>query len=104
MSELTGSPIPYRVVYSERVRQELRQLLREARDLGQGQEVLDAVKRIDYLLHIYPQFGQPLRDLKMEPAQVWIGVIPPLSVQYVLDEAKRLVMVVVPFRRLPQHF
>jgi hypothetical protein len=51
------------------------------------------LKEIDRLLHLYPQFGQPLADLQLEPAQLWIGVVAPLVVRYVLDEERRLVMV-----------
>jgi hypothetical protein len=60
-----------------------------------GPQVLAALKKLDGLLHLYPQFGQPLRDLHLEPAQLWIGVVSPLVVRYILDEERRLVMVVV---------
>ncbi len=101
MSETPTGPDPYRVVYSEHVRNELRDLAARAKSRGLGRQVLAALKEIDRRLHIYPQFGEPLLDLKLEPAQVWIGVIPPLVVQYVLDDERRLVMVVVPIRPLP---
>ncbi len=101
MSESPGQPQRYRVSYSGRVREELRALLARARGLGRAPEVLAAVKEIDRRLQIYPQFGQPLRDLTLEPAQVWIGVVPPLTVQYVLDEARHAVFVVVPLLPLP---
>jgi hypothetical protein len=93
VSELPDEPVPYQVVYSELVRTELRPLMVRARQRGLGQQVLAALKEIDRRLRIYPQFGQPLRDLVLEPAQLWIGVVPPLVVQYVLDEERRLVMV-----------
>jgi len=83
------------------VRNELRQLLARAKNRGLGAEALAAVKEIDNRLHIFPQFGQPLRDLRLENAQLWIGTVPPLVVQYVLDEHKHLVMVVVPLLPLP---
>jgi hypothetical protein len=57
MTEPSTRPIPYRVVYSERVRNALRSLIIRARDRGLGLQVLAAVKARDYLLHIYPQFG-----------------------------------------------
>lgn len=98
MSEPFSQPTPYRVSYSERVRQELLRLAGQARDQGFGPEFIAAVKELDRRLRIYPQFGQPLCDLKLEPAQIWIGVVPPLVVRYVLDEERRLVMVVaLPF-------
>jgi hypothetical protein len=68
-----------------------------ARDAGLGRQALVALKEIDRRLHIYPQFGQPLRDLNLRPAQIWIGTVPPLVVKYVLDEAHHLVMVTTPF-------
>jgi hypothetical protein len=66
----------------------------QARERGLGPRMLAAVKELDSRLHLYPQFGQPLRDLQLKPAQLWIGVVSPLAVRYVLDEERRLVMVV----------
>jgi hypothetical protein len=60
------------------------------------------VKEIDTRLRSYPQFGQPLQDLLLEPGQAWIGTVPPLVVKYVLDEEKRQVTVVVPLSPLPE--
>jgi hypothetical protein len=105
MSEPPGdppAPVPYRVSYSELVRNELRSLLARARGRGLGQQVLAAVKEIDKRLRIYPQFGQPLQDLKLGAGQTWIGTVPPLVVKYVLDEERRQVMVVVPLSPLPE--
>lgn len=96
MDEPPAGPVPYRVSYSEWVRQELRRILLLADKHGRLAEFLNAVKEIDRRLHIYPQFGQPHRDLKQVPAQLWIGVVPPLVVRYTLDEKERLVMVSVP--------
>jgi hypothetical protein len=95
-------PIPYRVIYSERVRDALRSLIASARQRGWGAQVIAAVKEMDRVLHIYPQIGQPLRDLQLEPARLWIAVFPPLVVKYFLDEEKRLVMVGVPIQLLPR--
>lgn len=101
MSEPTSGPVPYRVIYSEHVRQELLELMARARARGIGREVLEAVRLIDQRLRVYPQFGEPLHDLKLEPGRIWIGTIPPLTVRYILDEERRLVMVVVPLTPLP---
>ncbi len=101
MSEARDSPVPYKVVYSERVRAEVKSLVREAAAVGLGQAVLDAVKEIDARLRIYPQFGEPLRDLKTEGETLWSGTVPPLVLQYVVDDEKRLVFVVLPFKVLP---
>lgn len=91
----------YRAAYSGRVQDELRALLRCATDAGVGDEVLAAVRELDDRLRIYPQFGQPLRDLAVAPAQLWIGVVPPLIAQYVLDESRRQVSVLYPITPLP---
>lgn len=78
MNEPKSSPIPYRVIYSGRVRDELKRLLARAAISGLGQQVLAAVKEIDSRLKIYPQFGEPPRDLKTVRETIWIGTIPPL--------------------------
>jgi hypothetical protein len=96
MNDPDSSPRPYRVSYSGRVRDGLRDLLTRARGLGLGPELRAAILEIDRRLQIYPQFGQPLRDLAVDNATLWIGVVPPLVVQYILDEAGRQVMVVLP--------
>jgi len=102
MSEEADLPLTYHVAYSGRVREALRALIARARSRGLARQVLEAVKEIDDRLRIYPQFGQPLRDLNLEPAQIWIGTVPPLVVQYVLDEERRVVIVMVPFAALPR--
>lgn len=94
-------PKQYRVAYSERVRSELQDLVATAKARGMKQQVLTALKAIDYRLHIYPQFGQPIRDLQLESAKIWIGVVPPLVVQYVIYEDKSEVWVAVPILPLP---
>jgi len=93
-------PAPYGVSYSQRVRDEFVALVTRLRPLGTHSQVLAAAREIDRRLRIYPQFGQPLRDLSAQSTQLWVGVVSPLVVQYVLDEARRLVMVVLPFRML----
>jgi hypothetical protein len=68
---------------------------------GLGQQALNAVKQIDARLRIFPQFGEPLCDLKTAGETLWIGTVPPLVVQYVIDEENRLVFVVIPVKLLP---
>ena len=97
---MNDPPIPYHVSYSRRVRDEFVNLVGRARPVGLAAEVLAAAREIDRRLRIYPQFGDPLLDLSVEPAQLWIGVVPPLVVRYVLDEQRRLVLVVSPFQPL----
>lgn len=95
-------PLPYRVSYSQRVRDELVRLVARARARGLSPQVLTAVREIDRRLQVYPQFGQPLRNLSVDPAQLWIGVVAPLVVHYVLDEDRREVSVILPFQPLPR--
>ena len=95
-SDPEDSYTPYRVSYSGRVHDELGKLAERARAGGQGQSFVAAVKEIDRRLRIYPQFGQPLYDLNREPLQVWVGVVPPLVVRYILDEERREVTVAEP--------
>ena len=68
MNESPDSPVPYRVSYSEAVQQKLSSLADEAIERGLGQEYLASLKEIDRLLRIYPQFGDPLADLKLIPS------------------------------------
>jgi hypothetical protein len=97
MSTPTEKPAPYRVVYSERVRARPKQLLARAAARGVGPQALSAVKEIDRLLHLYPQFGEPLKDLNTAGETEWIGTIGPLVVRYVVDEGRRIVLVLFPF-------
>lgn len=93
MSAAASGPEPYRVVYSERVRQRLLALADVARQRGDGEAFLAAVKELDRRLSIYPQFGEPLVDLTREAGQVWIGTIRPLTMRYAVFDDRRVVMV-----------
>jgi hypothetical protein len=102
VSEPSNGPIPYRVVYSERVRNEFKELVAKAKERGLGDQVIAAMKTLDERLHISPRFGDPLCDLSFGSAQLRIGTIPPLVVRYILDEKERLVMIVTPVLSLPR--
>jgi hypothetical protein len=75
------------------VRQQLLTLGEVARLRGDGEALLAAMKEFDRRLAIYPQFGEPLADLKHEGGQVWIGVIRPLAMRYAVFDKQRVVMV-----------
>lgn len=90
----------YEVIYSGRVIDALRELA--VRNAARSAQLLAALREIDRRLRLFPQFGQPLRDLTVEPAQLWIGVIPPLVLYYVLDESQKRVLVVRPPAPLPR--
>lgn len=94
----------YEVTYSERVIEALMDMIRG--NPKHANAIRTAFREINRRLRIYPQFGQPLRDLVVEPAQLWVAVFTPLVVNYVLDEGDgdkrgRQVMVVRPFVPLP---
>lgn len=93
MSEPTGSPIPYRVSYSAAVRERLKALAAVARERGDGEEFLAALREFDRRLRVYPQFGDPLIDLVEEAGQVRLGAVPPLAMRYGVIEERRLVLV-----------
>jgi hypothetical protein len=80
-------------VYSERVRQRLLALADVARERGDGEAFIAAAKEFHRRLCLYPQFGEPLFDLKLEPGQVWLGIVRPLSMRYGVFEERRVVMV-----------
>ena len=65
MSEPSPSPEPYHVVYSEYVRNAFRNLLALAKSRGLGSQVAAAARMLHKRLCIYPQFGDPLRDLEL---------------------------------------
>jgi hypothetical protein len=85
---------PYRVVYSERVRQRLRMLADEAAQRGDGEAFAAALKEFHRRLTIYPQFGDPLLDLTEGQGQIRTAIIRPLALRYGVHEDRRLVLVV----------
>ena len=94
MTTSASEPVPYRVSYSERVRQRLLALSDLARQRGDGEAYLAALKEFHRRLCLYPQFGEPLIDLSREPGQAWLGFVRPLAMRYGLFDERRLVMVV----------
>ena len=93
MSTAASAPAPYRVAYSERVRQRLLALADVARERGDGEAFLEALKEFHRRLGLYPQFGEPLIDLTQEVGQVWIGIVRPLAMRYGVFDERRVVMV-----------
>lgn len=87
---------PYRVSYSNWVRERLLELADEARRRGDGPLFVAAVEEFHRRLCIYPQFGDPLLDLHGHPGQVRLGVVPPLAMRYAVLEEQRLVFVGAP--------
>lgn len=93
MSAAASEPVPYRVVYSERVRQRLLALADDARERGDGEAFLVALKEFHRRLCLYPQFGEPPIDLTRELGQVWLGIVRPLAMRYGVFDERRVVMV-----------
>jgi hypothetical protein len=86
-------PVPYRVVYSERVRQRLLALADTARERGDGEAFLAALREFDRRPGLYPQLGEPLIDLTREAARVWLGFVRPLAMRYGVFDERRVVLV-----------
>ncbi len=93
----------YQVSYSGRVKQHLRELV--ARNPAHRAEIGRVLKDIDRLFRVYPQFGEPLRDLDPPDARLWLATVPPLVAHYIVvepdDGRPRHVTVVRPFMTLP---
>ena len=75
------------------MRQRLLGLADVARGRGDGEAFLAALKEFHRRLELYPQFGEPLTDLKQEPGQVWLAVVRPLAMRYGIFDARRIVKV-----------
>ena len=101
MTESAASPLPYRVIPSGRVVRDLHALMRRAHRAGHGTVALAALKELHHRLAIYPQFGEKLMDLHQTGEALWLATIPPLVVQYVIDESIRTVFIGMPLQALP---
>ncbi len=101
MSEPVPSPTPYRVIPSGHVSNELRALSQRAIAAGFREPFLDALRTLQRVLSIYPQFGDQLRDLTTVGETVHAATFPPLFVEYIIDEPNRAVFIVVPIKVMP---
>jgi hypothetical protein len=103
VSPATEGVPPYRVVYSEKCRNETRDFLVRARAKSQFKEIARAVQGINARLEWIPlDFGEPLRDFVHLGIKVHIGVLAPFVVKYGVDEARHIVYVTLPFSLLPK--
>jgi len=64
-----------------------------ARERGDGEAFLAALREFHRRLCLYPQFGEPLIDLTQELGQVWLGIVRPLAMRYGVFDERRVVMV-----------
>ena len=76
-------------------------LIQRAIAAGCGQQVIDALKELHRILTIYPQFGEPVRDLRTVGQTVYTLSVRPLFVEYAIEEQTRVVLIGVPFKVLP---
>jgi hypothetical protein len=93
MSEATEAPQPYQVRISRWVYERLLELADAARVRGDGEEFLAALREFHRRLQVYPQFGDPLVDLKREHGHIRLGIVLPLAMRYGVLEEHRLVFV-----------
>lgn len=89
--------VPYQVVYSDAVKQRLRELSEVAIARGDGPEFLAALKAFVARLPVYPQFGDPIFDLTEKEGQIRLGIIRPLAMRYgVVEETRQIFCVALP--------
>lgn len=93
MSTGADTPAPYQVTLSGRAYDRVRELAAKARERGDGEAFLAAVREFYRRLRVYPQFGDPLADLHEEAGQIRIGIVPPLAMRYAVLEDRRQVFV-----------
>jgi len=92
-----AAPRPYRVSLSGRVYEKVRELAAEASARGDGAAFLAALREFHRRLRIYPQFGDPLIDLRQAAGQIRIGIVPPLAMRYgVLEERRQVFVAALP--------
>jgi hypothetical protein len=87
------APQPYEVSLSGRVFDKVRELAAVAKSRGDGEAFLAALREFDRRLRLYPQFGDPLIDLRHAVGQIRLGIVPPLAMRYVVLEERRQVFV-----------
>lgn len=90
-------PQLYQVNLSGRVYDRVLELAAVARERGDGAAVLEALREFYRRLQVYPQFGDPLVDLREEAGQIRIGIVPPLAMRYgVLEERRQVFVAALP--------
>ncbi len=88
-----GAPQPYRVSLTGRVFDKVRELAAVAVARGDGEAFLAALREFDRRLRVYPQFGDPLVDLREPAGQARLGIVPPLAMRCAVFEEQRQVLV-----------
>lgn len=90
----------YDVQFSQHVLEHVRELVH--RNPEHSAELIASLREFTQRLRVYPQFGEPIWDLSVTGSTVWIGVVAPLVLHYVLDELHRRVIVVRRPQPLPR--
>src|SRR5262249_11865472 len=100
MSQPSGVA-PFRVVYSGRCQDSVRNLLARATARGRFAEIAQILRGIHTRLEWIPlDFGEPLCDHVQLGLLELIGVLAPVVVTYAVDQARRIVYVVLPLKLL----
>ncbi len=93
----------YRIETAGAVERELDALENRAAAAGAQQPFHDALDKIYEILRTYPQYGEILRELTQAGETVFTSrafVVPPLFVEYILDEPNRRVIIATPLRAM----
>jgi hypothetical protein len=94
-------PERYRIFPSGRVSAELKALYQRANEAGFRIPFLEALKRLETTLSLYPQWGEKLRDLATPGEASYAAAFPPLFVEYIVDEPPAAPFVSFPSRHCP---
>ena len=90
----TAADRPYRVVYTEAAREEVRRLIAQSRIIGLSRELLSAIQAIEQCLRLNPLvFGEPRKDFLPAGLQSRRGGRDMLYVTFGVDAANRVVYV-----------
>ncbi|HEV3255378.1 MAG TPA: hypothetical protein VG013_00730 [Gemmataceae bacterium] len=85
---------PYRVIYSELVRNALKDLYARAAQKGLAAHVLSAVQTIDHRLRTDPRlFGEAKYRYRVLKLELRVAIEPPLVVHYTVHDEQALVFV-----------
>src|SRR5881409_3753898 len=89
-----AGPQPFKVIRSEKVRQELQQSCASAKQMGLANQCAEALERIEEKLQNNPtQWGDPLFDLSHLGLRVYRGWHSMFLVHYGVDLTRRVVIV-----------
>jgi hypothetical protein len=86
-------PFPFAIDASEQVRQDLKKLIQEGDERGQGAKTRMSLQLIFHRLHNDPlSFGEPTNYLKHLHLDVPIAVVAPIVVHFAVHAEQELVL------------